>query len=358
MSVYLLNQFPPPSAVYRYALDINSAVNGSKLYTLLGDISAKSLPDYSKGQYVEGRFSHVRVMNKLLYNYSYRNFRRQLSSSADNEIIHYTHPMIQLDVKQGVNIVTFHDITSVLLNSDLFLGESEMHSFKNQIIRKFQSRYYEKYKKYENILTLSNYVRTRLIEEGYPESTKVIYPCISENFKFIQNKKSLKEKLGLPLDKICVLSVSTYLKRKNLMMVKKTMEILGDKYKLVRVGPKLLQDDITFPNVNNEELNNIYNACDVMLFPSLYEGFGYPMIESFATGLPVVASDIEVFREVSGEDAAILVDPNDAKGLAEGVELAVSTSDKLIENGFTRARRFSFKNFKDEINEYYRSILK
>lgn len=357
MSVYLLNQFPPPSAVYRYALDINRAVNGSQLYTLLGDISAKSLPDYSKGQYVEGRFSHLRVMNKLLYNYSFRNFRRELSSSVGTGIIHYTHPMIQLGVKTSVNVVTFHDIPSVLLNSDLFLGESEKHSFKNQIIRTFQSRYYEKYRKYENILTLSNYVRTRLIDEGYPESTKVIYPCISENFKFIQNKEFLKEKMGLPLDKICVLSVSTSLKRKNLRMVKKTMELLGNKYKLVRVGPKLLQDDITFPNVNNEELNNIYNACDVMLFPSLYEGFGYPMIEAFATGLPVVASDIQVFREVSAEHAAILADPNDAKDLAEAVKVAVSSSDKLVENGFTRAKRFSFQNFKDEINEYYKSIM-
>ena len=96
-------------------------------------------------------------------------------------------------------------------------------------------------------------------------------------------------------------------------------------------------------------MNEIYNACDVMSFPSLYEGFGKPLVEGFAAGLPVVASDIEVFRETSG-GAAILRDPNDASDLASGVKFALENSEELIIKGLKRAARFSFESFSSEMN--------
>ncbi len=153
-----------------------------------------------------------------------------------------------------------------------------------------------------------------------------------------------------------MLSVSANLNRKNLDKVKETVLRLGADYKLVRVGKSIMEGDISFQGVNYETMNEIYNACDVLLFSSLYEGFGYPMVEAFATGLPVVASDIEVFRETSGE-AAILRDPNDVSDLVSGVKLALKNSEELKIKELKRAKKFSFDRFANEMNMYYSGIL-
>jgi glycosyltransferase involved in cell wall biosynthesis len=131
---------------------------------------------------------------------------------------------------------------------------------------------------------------------------------------------------------------------------------LGADYKLVRVGKSIMEGEIYFQGVSYETMNEIYNACDVLLFPSLYDGFGSPMVEAFATGLPVVASDIEVFRETSG-DAAILRDPNDVSDLVSGVKLALENSEELKIKGMKRAKKFSFDRFANEMNMYYSGIL-
>ena len=153
-----------------------------------------------------------------------------------------------------------------------------------------------------------------------------------------------------------MLSVSANLNRKNLDKVKETVLRLGADYKLVRVGKSIMEGDISFQGVNYETMNEIYNACDVLLFSSLYEGFGYPMVEAFASGLPVVASDIEVFRETSGE-AAILRDPNDVSDLVSGVKLALKNSEELKIKELKRAKKFSFDRFANEMNMYYSGIL-
>ena len=154
-----------------------------------------------------------------------------------------------------------------------------------------------------------------------------------------------------------MLSVSSNLNRKNLGKVKETVLSLGADDKLVRVGKSIMEEKIPFQGVSYETMNEIYNACDVLLFPSLYEGFGYPMVEAFASGLPVVASDIEVFRETSGE-AAILRDPNDVSDLVSGVKLALENSEELKIKELKRAKKFSFDRFANEMNMYYSSTLR
>ncbi|MEM0134741.1 MAG: glycosyltransferase family 1 protein [Thermoplasmatales archaeon] len=354
----LLNQYPPPSGVYRYAKDIRNSVEGSVLYTFLYGPSKYTMPSYSQEQYVQGKFKGVKVLNKLFPNFSHQSFIKNLNELAGAEsILHYASPMIPLRVSSISHVVTIHDPPSYLLNTDLFSNNSSIVPIMNLLQKKFQSHYLESFKEFSNVIADSNYVRSIILEEGFTENTKVIYPCIPPSFKLLPEKKMLKEKLGLPLDKICVLSVSTMLKRKNLSMVKKTMELLGDYFKLVRVGAPITPDNLSFENISYDKLNMIYNACDVMLFPSLYEGFGYPLVEAFATGLPVVASDIEIFREISGNKAALLADPNDPKCLASSIKEAVNSSSSLAEKGLERSKRFSFENFRSEINNYYRRII-
>ena len=355
-SVSILNQYLPPSGVYRYANDIHKSVKGSRLYTFLYGLHRSKLPQYSEGNYVEGRFNYLRKLNKLLPNYAHSDFIRELEKSDLHEsLIHYASPMIPLKISPASGIVTIHDPPSILFDSDLFENGNN-HGW-NVIQSKYQKRYFNSFKKYSNVIAVSNYVKELLLQEGFEDNIKVVYPCISKTFKFQPAKKLIKEKLGIPMDKICVLSVSSNLKRKNLSVVRDTMELLGSKFKLIRIGASLTSNDLSFSNIDYEMLNLIYNACDVMLFPSLYEGFGNPLVEAFATGLPVVASDIEVFRETSGGNAAILVDPKDPASLASGVRTALESSDDLIRKGLKRAERFSFERFGREMNEYYNGII-
>jgi glycosyltransferase involved in cell wall biosynthesis len=104
-------------------------------------------------------------------------------------------------------------------------------------------------------------------------------------------------------------------------------------------------------NLNETVLNEVYNACDLLLLPSKYEGFGFPVIEAFATGIPVVCTDIPIFREISKE-AAILSDDSPIS-LKSAVMEGIARSDELISKGFEVAKFYSFDNFKANLRKYY-----
>src|SRR5207248_3980061 len=92
-----------------------------------------------------------------------------------------------------------------------------------------------------------------------------------------------------------------------------------------------IHDDILLPGfVSDDLLPAIYSAAEVLAFPSLYEGFGLPILEAMACGTPVVASRASCLPEVA-EGAALMVDPNNVDGLASALELALLDGD-------TRAR--------------------
>lgn len=96
---------------------------------------------------------------------------------------------------------------------------------------------------------------------------------------------------------------------------------------------------------NDETLRALYRACEAFLFPSYYEGFGLPILEAMACGAPVIASDRSSIPEVAG-DAAILIDPDDHRGMAEAVlRLARGSEarDSFVRRGLVRAKTFSWE---------------
>ncbi len=101
-------------------------------------------------------------------------------------------------------------------------------------------------------------------------------------------------------------------------------------------------------------MNEIYNSADVFLFPSLDEGFGYPVAEAMAAGLPVVASNIEVFHEITA-DSALLVDP-DPNDLVSGIKEALDSKEELVSKGIERSVQFDFHHFKKKIESYYSQL--
>jgi alpha-1,3-rhamnosyl/mannosyltransferase len=97
----------------------------------------------------------------------------------------------------------------------------------------------------------------------------------------------------------------------------------------------------------------------VLLFPSWEEGFGLPVLEAMANGLPVVASRTASLPEVGGE-AALYIDPHDPQDIAEKVRRAVEDSElrgKIIQEGVSRAREFSWKRVAEATLQVYDEAL-
>ena len=138
-------------------------------------------------------------------------------------------------------------------------------------------------------------------------------------------------------------------------MVKRAIESLGNDYLLVRIGPPV-GDSITFNNVDEITLNEIYNACDLLYFPTLMEGFGNPVIEAFKTGLPVVSSDIDIIQEVSS-GAAILVDPENLQENIKAIKEIMEDKDSLIENGYNVSKKYSKDIVRQRLMDYYKGII-
>jgi glycosyltransferase involved in cell wall biosynthesis len=92
------------------------------------------------------------------------------------------------------------------------------------------------------------------------------------------------------------------------------------------------------------DLRSLYQGAAAFVFPSLHEGFGLPVLEAFASGVPVVCSNVTSLPEVAG-DAALQVDPTDVAGLASAMEALVSDdalAQRMRERGRDRAREFTW----------------
>jgi glycosyltransferase involved in cell wall biosynthesis len=110
--------------------------------------------------------------------------------------------------------------------------------------------------------------------------------------------------------------------------------------------------------VPDEHVPGLYAHASALVMPSLYEGFGFPVLESMAVGTPVIASNSSSLPEVA-EDAAILVPPQDVEAWAKAIEDVIESptiSSELQRKGLARARQFSWERTAEQTVAVYRSV--
>lgn len=205
---------------------------------------------------------------------------------------------------------------------------------------------------------------------------KVIYASHHERFELTKDKKELlaiKQKYNLPENYIFFIGGITPLK--NFSNIIRAFKIIKDKIpiKLVMVGfkrwkyasdielinkLKLKDDVINLGFVPDEDLPYLYSAAQCLLLPSLYEGFGIPILEANASRCPVVCSKTGCTPEVSGK-AALLVNPYDYKEIAKAVFDILNNKDlreKLIASGLDNLKRFSWSKNARQTLELFEKI--
>ncbi len=122
----------------------------------------------------------------------------------------------------------------------------------------------------------------------------------------------------------------------------------------------LIQSIISPGNLKDEELVAFYNLATAYVQPSLYEGFGIPLLQAFACGTPVISSDRGSLKEIGG-DAAIFFDPTNVSkfvNIAKEVLLDKSIQNKLSHVGLIQAGKFSWDRFGEELKKTYSNSLK
>jgi glycosyltransferase involved in cell wall biosynthesis len=107
--------------------------------------------------------------------------------------------------------------------------------------------------------------------------------------------------------------------------------------------------------IPDTELAALYRGARCLVYPSLYEGFGIPVLEAMACGTPVVTSRGMATEEVAG-GAAVLVDPLDVGSIADGIRAAIGRRDELVPAGIARARGFTWERTADAVVELWREL--
>ncbi len=268
-----------------------------------------------------------------------------------------------------------HTRTVFTLGDLTFLSHGQTHATLNRTFLRLMMPLF--LRRADAIIAISASTR-REMERYYrplPTLCHVIYPGVHSRFRPVTDEAVLADvRARYSLPARFVLYVGTIEPRKNLpALIRAYQQAAIADVRLVIAGKKGwmyaetfaqvqvlgLEDQVLFTGfVADDDLPALYTLAELFVFPSLYEGFGLPVLEAMACGTPVITSSLSSLPEVAGE-AGLLVDPTDVAGLASAIRRVLDDAGlwgAMAEKGIAQAARFSWQRAAVETLALYREI--
>ena len=261
--------------------------------------------------------------------------------------------------KAGIRgIVTIHDL--------IFMRHPEYYHFLDTKIYEWKFR--QALREADHIIAISERTRQDILELGgaeYADRISVIYQSFAPRFSGIvaeERKAAVRERYKLP--QRYVLNVGTIERRKNLALAVEAVDLLPQDVHLVAVGrqtPYVRELPHSerlhlLSGVPDDDLSAIYAQAETFVYPSRYEGFGIPIIEAIAAGLPVVACTGSCLEEAGGPYNRY-VGPDDVIGMAEALKMSLRGSrgrQERIQRSREYIRRFEGNDVAQQVAALYR----
>jgi glycosyltransferase involved in cell wall biosynthesis len=346
-----------PAGVTRYANDLLAALDRAPGVRMERIGMPKAMGGGLVGRFARGAARDLAMYPVLL--------DRQ-ATRRGVDLIHCPGPMVPQRLTRPL-VLTIHDMLPWRY-PDLF---SRRNIIRQRLLVARVAR------RAHRIVVGSDYTRREVVELlGIPESRVAVTPWgVDRRFRPIrQDPAELAHRFGIPPEPF-VLAVGTAEPRKNLSALLRAFALVrrrAPECSLVLVGTQdgegselerelsSLGRGVILPGiVSDDDLVALYSSTACFVFPSLYEGFGFPPLEAMACGAPVVAAARTSVPEVVG-DAAILVDPNDADALADGIEQVVLSDEiasDLRRRGLARSREFTWQRCAEATVAAYHAAL-
>ncbi len=324
-----------------------------------GFLSNKELTTYIPSSGVKSYWRTFSIKNQL------KKDRIQLYHGLSHEIPHNIH-------KTGIkSIVTIHDL--------IYLVYPKTFSYVDRSIFNYKFRY--SCNNADHIVAVSESTKWDIVNYFNidPIKIEVIYQACNRLFGKLKTKEEINTILknyNLPSE--YVLYVGSVIERKNLVTIIESYDILPESKRipLVIVGKgkkykKRVQDRINDLHLekyvhwidnmdSNDELQCLYQQASLFIYPSLYEGFGIPVIEAMINKTPVITSNTSSLPEAGGP-SAWYIDPLSAEQMAYGIEKILtdtSQQEKMKEGGYNYViNTFDEKNISERLFKLYKKTL-
>jgi glycosyltransferase involved in cell wall biosynthesis len=210
-----------------------------------------------------------------------------------------------------------------------------------------------------------------------PQKITVVPNGVESEFRFLSPEvvSNWRQQYVHSSAEICLLNVGSTHQRKNILTVLKVIKAISAQkipVRLWKIGDDFSEEQqqfisnfsldkyITFlGKPDRESLIRFYNAADVLLAPSLYEGFGLTILEAMACGTPVITSNVSSLPEVAG-NAAILVNPTDVETITTSILRLRQDAlyrQEIIEQGLARVKNFTWANNVKQIIQLYEDLV-
>jgi len=279
------------------------------------------------------------------------------------DLMHFPHFNVPLFVPKKF-IITIHDLIP-------FYFPSKAATQLNPLIYKIKYLCYKlvisaALKNSKKIIAVSNFTKKDILKNFpkiNPEKIEVIYEGAdfyqkTNNYNFQYNNYILYVGNAYPHKNLLTL-ITAFIKVNEKFKNLKLLIVGVNDYFFEKIKKTInFQKNIIFiNNPSDKELIAIYKNASILIMPSLYEGFGLPLIEAMYLGIPTIASNIEIFHEICGK-ATEFFDPNNPNSLKEKIELILENPEKrnvLIKNGLIQAEKYQWKKTAEKILKIYNS---